>query len=56
MEHERLCWYDDWHNEQEQLKSLEENSNINTELAEFQSTLLGYYPNRDYVWITTKRI
>ena len=40
MEHERLCWYDDWHNEQEQLKSLEENSNIITELAEFQSRLV----------------
>ena len=40
MEHERLCWYDDWYNEQEQLKSLEENSNISTELAEFQSRLV----------------
>ena len=36
--------YDDWHNEQEQLKSLEENS------VDFQSRLLGYYTNRDYVW------
>ena len=56
MEHERLCWYDDWHNEQEQLKSLEENSNINTELAEFQSRLLGYYPNGIMFGTTTKRI
>ena len=40
MEHERICWYDNWHNEQEQQQSLEENSNINTDLAEFQSKLV----------------
>ena len=40
MEHERICWYDNWHNELEQLQSLEENSNINTDLAEFQSKLV----------------
>jgi len=28
---------DNWHNEQEQLQSLEENNNINTDIAEFQS-------------------
>ena len=40
MEHKRICWYDNWHNEHEQQQSLEENSNINTDLAEFQSKLV----------------
>ena len=41
MEHERICWYDNWHNEHEQQQqSLEENNNINTDLAEFQSRLV----------------
>jgi len=41
MEHERICWHDNWHNEQEQqLQSSEENNHINTDLAEFQSKLV----------------
>ena len=41
MEHERICWLDTCHNkQQEQLQSLEENNNINTDLAEFQSKLV----------------
>jgi len=41
MEHKRICWYDNWHNEYEQqLQSLGENDNINTDLSEFQSRLV----------------
>ena len=40
MEHDRICWYDNWHNEQEQQQSLGENNSINTDLAEFQSRLV----------------
>jgi len=41
MEHDRICWHDNWHNEQgQQQQSLEENNNINTDLAEFQSRLV----------------
>ena len=40
MEHERICWYNNWHNKHEQQQSLEENNNINTDLAEFQSRLV----------------
>ena len=38
MEYERICWYDNWHNEKQQ--SLKEKYNINTDLAEFQSRLV----------------
>ena len=41
MEHKRIRWHDNWHNEHEQQQqSLEENDNINTDLAEFQSRLV----------------
>lgn len=34
-----LCWYD---KQEQQLQSLEENNNINTDLAEFQSKLVRF--------------
>ena len=35
-----MFFYDNWHNEHKQQQSLEERSNINTDLAEFQSRLV----------------
>ena len=41
IEHERIRWHDNWHNEHKQpLQSLEENNSINADLAEFQSRLV----------------
>jgi len=50
MEHDRICWHDNWHNEHDQQQqSLEENSSINTDLAEFQSRLVRLLSSKSLV-------
>ena len=40
MEHDRICWHDNWHNGHDQQQSSGENDSINADLAEFQSRLV----------------